>query len=175
VPLWLGGLGRGFDVDLYARPRALVGPVAVALLVPLGLGALVRWLRPGWAQRLHDPLVLLLRVALVAILVGALVTGWPRLRVLGGWLVPALLLHLVAAGLAGNVAGAPRLDDRVTLTRVAALGNPMLALFVAHHGYAELRLMPALVACAALRTLLFLPYLQWRRWAQAHQPPQTLS
>jgi BASS family bile acid:Na+ symporter len=163
MPLYVTAVNAGFDFDLYASPRSLVGVVASAVIVPLGAGAALRLLLPDLAPRLCRVVDIAFKLSLVLVGVAALILGVPMLHYLKVWTLLAMVLVVAGATLLGHLAGGPRPEDRVTVAVAAVFGSPALTLRVSEESYPELHLPPLVFAYLIVRALAFLPYLQWRR------------
>ena len=153
------------------QPRHVASQVAVAQLLPLLLGLVLRRLAPGWASRLETPLD---RIANVMLLLLVLVVLWKTAPMLvtyvGANLVAlpvmgALVLISLALGY-GLADRDPR--QRVTLALVTSMRNPGLALLLASTfapGVPAVKL--GILVYLLITVVLSVPFLRWQQRTQS--------
>jgi predicted Na+-dependent transporter len=131
VPVSLAILSAIFQKDFGVSPLQVARQVFFAQLLPLGLGAALRAIRPQAAARLEAPLARATNLALLALAAVLLVVLWPLLAEVG-WVPCAAGAGLTLCALAIGAACAGRdAAMRPVAAVAAALRNPGLALLIA--------------------------------------------
>ena len=155
APLVLLVLGRLLGFPTVASPVDIAGRVFVSLLLPFGLGAVVRRLAPHAAERLRK----VLEIAGVAVLLGVcallLVRGRGTLAEFGPRDYVAMALFCVLA-LAGGHFLAERDEERSIYALESAARNPGIALLMATSSLGPVRgavILPYLVVFVGVTSL----------------------
>lgn len=172
IPLWAILFTRIFEVSGWAiASRHVAGQVALAQLLPLLLGLLLRRFAPQWASRLETPLDRIANVLLLLLVVVVLVktapllvtyvsTNLATLPVMGALVLISLALGY---GLANR-----NPQERVTLALVTSMRNPGLALLLAETYAPEVPAVKLAILVYLLTTVvLSIPFLRWQR--QCHR------
>jgi len=153
----------GWDV----QPRHVASQVAVAQLLPLLLGLLLRRFAPGWANRLQPPLDWIANLLLLLLVVVVLVKTAPLLVTYVGANVAALplmaLLVLISLALGYGLAE-PDPSQRITLALVTSMRNPGLALLLAGTfapGVGAVKL--GILVYLLTTVVLSVPFLRWQQ------------
>jgi predicted Na+-dependent transporter len=143
VPASVAILGAIYQKDFAISPLQVAQQVFFAQLLPLGLGATLRALRPQAAARLEALLARILNLALLAIAAALVVVLWPMLAQVG-WAPVAAGAALTACALGIGAACAARdAAVRPVAAVAAAMRNPGLALLIA-----TINKLPATVVAA---------------------------
>jgi predicted Na+-dependent transporter len=131
LPLSVLVLDAIFAKDFTVTPLQVARQVFLAQLLPLGLGAAVRLLRPAAAARLQPRLARLSNLMLLALLVACAGVLWPLLLD-NGWtpVVAGAVLTVGALGIGAAFAGRDA-AARPTAAVATAMRNPGLALLIA--------------------------------------------
>ncbi len=119
------------SVDLSLPYGRVLGFVALAMLLPLGIGLFVRSGAQGAALKLAKPMSLLALVAFVAFMVA---TGSLRKEAVGSIGAPAvgaMALFFVASMVIGWLMGGPASESRQVLATATSMRNAALCLVVA--------------------------------------------
>jgi len=119
------------DMDLSLPYGPVLGFFALWVLIPLGIGLIVRDRAPGVAPRLSGILGL---VGLVAFITFMIVTNSFRREAvagIGGPAVGAMVLLLAASMVAGWLMGGPARDTRQLLATATSMRNAALCLAIA--------------------------------------------
>jgi predicted Na+-dependent transporter len=131
VPASVAILDAIYEKDFAVSPLDVARQVFFAQLLPLGLGATLRALRPQAAARLETPLARVTNLALLALAAALVVVLWPLLAEVG-WVPAAAGAALTACALAIGAACAARdAAVRPVAAVAAAMRNPGLALLIA--------------------------------------------
>ena len=157
----------GWDI----QPRQVASQVAVAQLLPLLLGLLLRRFAPGWASRLEIPLdrignlLLLFLVLLVLVKTAPLLVAYVGANLAALPVMGALVLISLALGY-GLADRDPR--QRVTIALATSMRNPGLALLLAGTfapGVLEVKL--GILVYLLITVVLSMPFLHWQQHAKA--------
>jgi len=156
---------RSFDVDA----AAVAKPVLMMIALPLALGMAVRAWKPALAARLARPLLIastiLLVVCALAIIVGISRAMW---GLIGNHTLLAMFLFACIGLLAGHWLGGPVGEQRTVLALSSASRHPAIALAIAKSNFPDERFLAATVVLYLLvATITVLPYVQWRKRANA--------
>ncbi|WP_094561067.1 bile acid:sodium symporter family protein [Synechococcus sp. 8F6] len=163
---------RIFGVSGWAiEARHVAGQVALAQLVPLLLGLLLRRFAPQWASRLEAPLDRIANVLLLLLVLVVLAKTAPLLTTYVGANLVALpvmgALVLISLALGYGLADRDP-QQRVTLALVTSMRNPGLALLLAGTYAPEVPAVKLGILMYLLITvLLSIPFLHWQRLRQA--------
>ncbi len=158
VPVELFVLNRLFPWRFHASTSALMQSLLPKLLLPLGLGLLVRRTWPKAADAIEPFVRKLFELALIIAIIGALAVSWREVLRMSPWAWLAMLLVTVGAAWLGDAFGGRDPRDRATAAYAVVLGNPAIAISVATVSYPELHAVPVIVAYAILRAVFVLPY-----------------
>ncbi len=165
VPVALEVVERVFGVSLQVQPARVAKIVLASILVPLGIGLVVRRVMPAVAERIARPLsltgTLLLAVSLVAIVVNA----WPAMLLLvGNGTLAAFVAFTIVGLIAGHLLGGPDPDDRTVLAFATSTRHPGVALAIASANFPGQRLVvPAVLLFIIAGAIVSIPYAKWFR------------
>ncbi|MCP9941829.1 bile acid:sodium symporter [Cyanobium sp. ATX 6E8] len=163
---------RIFGVSGWAiEARHVAGQVALAQLVPLLLGLLLRRFAPQWASRLEAPLDRIANVLLLLLVLVVLAKTAPLLTTYVGANLVALpvmgALVLISLALGYGLADRDP-QQRVTLALVTSMRNPGLALLLAGTYAPEVPAVKlGILKYLLITVLLSIPFLHWQRLRQA--------
>jgi BASS family bile acid:Na+ symporter len=161
VPCWVFVFAAAFRSSMSIDPLLVLRVVAATVLLPLGLGAVLRAVAPRAAEilrRVLDSLSGLWILAAAALLLAIARPAFSELVPVP--LLALLLITFTALGL-GHLAGGPRLEDRGAIAFAAALGNPAIALAIVSRSRPELAVTAPIAAFIVLRAVALLPYRAW--------------
>lgn len=166
VPTWIALLGAQFGIDTELTYASAAWVIAKAFLIPLALGMAIRARWPGRAEQMSDRLLRFAGIALLACLVGLLVTRWEVFMQLPLQGVGAMVLLMTIALAIGHLLGGPNPDDRTALAIACATRHIGIAALVAaaFPGSRTAVLIAGYLLCSALVSI---PYLRWRRRASS--------
>lgn len=158
-----------FGVTQHIGAAKVFGIVAPTVLVPLALGAGVRYLWPGTASRLNSWLSIVGGILLVAASIPILFSQWPSIReLLGDGTLLAIAAFTVAGLLIGHLSGGPDPDDRGVLALATASRHPAVAIAIGAASYPNQPLVPAAILLAlATGMIVSAPYSAWRKRVHA--------
>lgn len=159
--------GRDDTVTLWTI--ALI--VAKGVLIPLGLGVLVRRLAPAWSEKAAPIVYKLSMLLLVIAFVPVLVTMWtPMVHLIGnGTLLTMMLLVLICLA-GGHLLGGPDRIDRATLAVASSVRHPGIALALASANMTDRSVVPAVLLFLLVGLIVGIPYNMWIKRTARHEP-----
>ncbi len=166
-------LGWAFAKEAYVSPLVVAKLVLLTVLVPLGLGLLVRALAPGAAVKMVKPVSLLGMLMLAAGVLPILIKAWPAIvALIGDGSILAIAGFVLVGLVAGHLLGGPNPGDRSTLALSAAIRHPGVAMAVAAAVFPDQKkhIMAAILLYLLVSAVVALPYLSWcrKRYAVSH-------
>jgi predicted Na+-dependent transporter len=164
VPLAVEILGKVFGRDVHIGPLAVAKVVFKTILLPTGLGMMVHYWAPGFAQKVSVLLGRFGNGLLLVAIIPLLIFAWrPALVLIGHGDVLAMIAFTVVGVAVGHWLGGPDPAERTTLALATASHHPGLAIAIAVTNFPAQRI---LVAAAVLLYLLvnavvLIPYIAW--------------
>jgi bile acid:Na+ symporter, BASS family len=111
---------------------SVAATVLTSVLIPLGVGTVVRMFWPAFADRAAPWIAKLSPLLLVVAFVPVLAVAWPQLaQLVGNGTLAAMTIVIALAAVAGHVLGGPEPANRHTLAIAAATRHPGLAIMIA--------------------------------------------
>jgi BASS family bile acid:Na+ symporter len=174
VPVSMALIGRFFGRDVHVSMALIAKVVAMSVIVPLAVGAIVGRLAPKFAARFAKPIsttaTLLLVLAAIPILVGS----WHAIvGATGNLTLAAIVLFVLGSLLVGHLLGGPDHDDRTVLGLSTASRHPGVAMAIAA-AIASPENKPGISAAILLTFIAGIvvtsPYVKWRRRTQVAVP-----
>jgi bile acid:Na+ symporter, BASS family len=155
VPVALSLIGRIVGLPIALPPGAIVRLALISVLLPLGLGMLVRAVSPGVAPKLAkwSAIVALASLALttVALLAALLPTA---VSLIGNGTVLIFTIFVVVGLVVGHALGGPNRDERSVLALSTACRHPAIAIAIASANFPHETLVPAAVVLYLLVNVL---------------------
>lgn len=160
-------LGFSATVDL----ASLLATVAKSILVPIGLGLIVRTLFPRWADRFAVSLDKVGSVGLLVVVVAVLVALYGTLLQMDLWSYGVIAAVVTSALAIGHwMIGKDHAEKRTILAVECAVRHPGLALAIGSTSFTPQQALPVLVPCIVTSIVIATAYLFWRgRSAQPHR------
>jgi bile acid:Na+ symporter, BASS family len=175
VPISVAALAAllGAPAHLAAGPVALL--MGETVLVPLGVGLVVRHLAPTFAGRLAKPVNVVGMAVLVAAFLLILAGAWPAMRsLLGGGTLLAVLIVTVFALFVGHELGGPDDADRPVLALASALRHPAVGIAVGTAAFPSSKLVaPAVLLQFIVAAIAASPYV--RRFKRIAAQPRQIA
>jgi BASS family bile acid:Na+ symporter len=163
VPASVAVLDRIYDAELSVTPLHIGRQVFFAQLMPLGIGAALRAVRPGLAARLAAPLARVGNGLLIVVVLAVLVDG-PAIVANTGWTPIVAGVVFTAGALAIGAAAAWRdAPVRPAAAIAAAMRNPGLAIVIATANGMPTDVVTTVLGYAMGLGLSLTAYLLWRR------------
>ena len=151
-------LGFNADVDL----GVMFGILSRTILLPVGLGLIVRALFGASADRLGTVLVKAGNVGLVVVVVFILVAFYPALRNMDRWSYLVIAAVSATALAIGHALGPADRQERTALAIECAVRHPALAITIGSTNFSPEKALPVLVPCVLTFILVATIYLSWR-------------
>lgn len=164
VPLSLVILDRVFDRHGVVTFGAIARIMAKTVLIPLGVGLVVRHLWPA-SERASGPALAIAGVLLAVTALALLYGVWPSTRtLLGNGIVLGMAVVAIIGLTIGHVLGGPLAADRTALAISTASRHPAVALAVATSGpLGETKVELAIILLyLVVATIVSVPYQKWR-------------
>jgi bile acid:Na+ symporter, BASS family len=163
VALWL--IGRAVGLPIAMGPAALVRLAFVSMLLPLGLGMLVRSLAPRAAPQIARWSAIVAFSVLGGSTILLLVALVPTaLALIGNGTVLVFAIFVVVGLVVGHALGGPNRDERSVVALSTACRHPAMAVAIANANFPHETLVPAAVVLYLLVNLLIsLPYIRLQR------------
>ncbi len=166
IPLSLAIISGVSGRDLYIDPILVARSVAISVLLPLGVGLLVRQFLPGFANRITGAVSMIGTLLLAVSMLAIFAIGWRGFGALigDGTLLAFVVFTLLSLAL-GHMFGGPRGDERTVLALSCASRHPGVAIAI---GVALFPGQKKLIAVAVLLDLIVaalasIPYTRWRK------------
>ncbi|HKD45849.1 MAG TPA: Na+-dependent transporter [Candidatus Angelobacter sp.] len=166
VPVAVEVLGRIYGHDVHVGPLLVARVVGKTVLLPLGLGILIRLFVPGWAAKGSKILAQSGNLLLLAALIPLLVFAWrPIASLIGNGTLMAMIVFAGVALVVGHTLGGPHPSERSVLALATASRHPGLAIAVATATFpAQRRLeVAAILLYVVVSFLVVFPYVAWRK------------
>ena len=170
VPLAVELLARYSGRPFEMPPGGIARIVLVSVLLPLLAGLAVRWMLPGFAERLAKLVGLVATVLLVLGLLALLTAAWPAIwAALGDGTFVALVVFVIVGLVVGHLLGGPDPDQSVVLALSTATRHPAIALSIASANFPDERFGGTILLYLIVSALLAVPYLAWFRRRASRQ------
>jgi BASS family bile acid:Na+ symporter len=170
-------LAKVFGVSAHVAPMAIAVVVLKTVLVPLGLGMLVRVLWPGAAQRLSRPIGMFAIIVLGLCFVLLLVAARDRIGdLIGNGTLAAIALFSVIGLIVGHLMGGPVEQDRTFLAFATPGRHPGVAFAIAHAIAPEEQklILAAILLYLVVLSVVSAPYARWRKRGLPTVPQQPM-
>jgi BASS family bile acid:Na+ symporter len=166
--------------DAAVDAGAIALPLVLSLLLPLGVGLLVRQTAPRWARRLQPIARTLSTVSLVVLLVATLLANLDGLvDILTSRTAFAILLFVLGSFVIGYLIASPHPERRVVLGLGTAQRNIAAATVVAAEGFRGPDTLVLVVVSSMVGLFVLIPTARWLRgWMEkaiASAPDATLA
>lgn len=162
VPLVLGIASYVFGRDADVPFDKLFKTVFVGVVLPLGLGVLIRFIAPPLAARIWKPIFIISMVLVLAVFLPIVVRIWPALMALvGNGTVLAMAIVSAICLAVGHFLGGPDLVDRATLAVAASVRHPGIAMSIAGASFTDKRVSAAILLFMLVGMVVAIPYQQW--------------
>ncbi len=162
VPLTVGVIGRIYGVEVRLPLIVVARNVALAVLLPLGIGLVVARFAPAFARH-ATPVVRTIAMGLLLLaVIPMLGTVWPAMvGLIGNGTVLAMAMTAVIALAGGHLLGGPEPSDRAGLAVTAATRHPGIAIMIATANNADRQVQAAILMVLLVSLLASVPYQMW--------------
>jgi BASS family bile acid:Na+ symporter len=162
VPLTLDVLAEALGFQADVAMNAVARTVGTMVLLPVGVGLLVRATFPAAAERTGAPLGRVAEVALYVLLVPVLIATFGLLLKLDLWSYFVMAVFIIVNLGMGLVLGPHNPNERTTLAMESGARNIGLALTIAVLNFNRERALPVLVPYIIMFVLISSIFLRWR-------------
>lgn len=169
VPASLWSIGRLVALPLAIAPFTVFRIVASDVLIPVGVGALVRSRIPAVSERIVVTVTRLGTALLVIAVIPLIIRALPSMiALMGDGSVLAIALFALVGLAIGHVLGGANESHRAVLAVATASRHPAVALAIARANFADQKLAPAAILLDVLVSAAVLVlYFRRRRTAPA--------
>jgi BASS family bile acid:Na+ symporter len=158
--------GRNDSVSVASIARI----VGFGVLLPLGIGVLIREIAPVFAARIWR---LVYQISMLLVLLAfapVLVQAWPALiELIGNGTVLAMAAVTLIALIGGHLLGGPDRRDRAALATVAAVRHPGIAISIASASFHDPRVSAAVLLFMLVGLAATTPYTMWVKRDRPHR------
>jgi bile acid:Na+ symporter, BASS family len=163
IPIAIEIVDRIVEKPLAMRAGSIALLVLTTILVPLGLGLVVRAIAPRIADRFAKPISriasLMLLLSFIPVLI---VMARPMLSLVGDGTLLTLAAFAVAGLIIGHLLGGPEPENRSTLAFATSSRHPAIAIAIASANYPEQKFaVPAVILYVILCSILSALYTKW--------------
>ena len=162
VPATLRVLAIPLDFSADVALLPLLKILANTILLPVGLGLLVRALFPTWADRFAPLLGKAGTVGLLVVVVAIVAALYPALLDMDARSYGVIAAVSVAALVIGHLLGPRDSAEKTVLAVECAVRHPGLAVTIAATNFTPERALPVLVPCILTFIAIATVYLIWR-------------
>jgi bile acid:Na+ symporter, BASS family len=162
VPAVLHVLAAPLGFSASVDPAALLWTLAKSILLPLGLGLIVRALFPAWAQAYAVPLGKAGTVGLLVVLVAVLAALYPALLNMDARSYGVIAAVSATALAIGHLLGPPQAHEKTVVAVECAVRHPGLAITIGATNFTAEQALPVLLPCVLTFVAIATAYLIWR-------------
>jgi bile acid:Na+ symporter, BASS family len=162
VPATLHVLAIPLDFSADVAPLPLLKILANTILLPVGLGLVVRALFPAWADSFAPLLGKVGTVGLLVVVVAIVAALYPALLDMDARSYGVIAAVSVAALVIGHLLGPRDSAEKTVLAVECAVRHPGLAVTIAATNFTPERALPVLVPCIVTFIAIATVYLIWR-------------
>jgi BASS family bile acid:Na+ symporter len=162
VPAILHVLAIPLEFSADVAPLPLLKILANTILLPVGLGLVVRALFPAWADSFAPLLGKIGTVGLLIVVVAIVAALYPALLDMDARSYGVIAAVSVAALVIGHLLGPRDSAEKTVLAVECAVRHPGLAVTIAATNFTPERVLPVLVPCIVTFIAIATVYLIWR-------------
>lgn len=176
VPLVFDLAARLFGHEGEIPVRVIASTVVTGVLIPLGVGMVIKRLAPAFADR-ASPLVYKISMLLVLLaFLPIVIVIWPAMMALiGNGAVLAMVLLVLITLLGGHLLGGPEPVDRATLAIASSVRHPGIAMLIANAAFADKRISAAVLLYLLVSMVTGGVYKAWFKRSLARALPRPPS
>lgn len=171
VPILFAIAGAAFRLEDTPSIANIVIKVFLSVIIPLGLGLLIRRLAPAFAEKAWSIIYKLSMIVVLVAIVPILITSADNLmELVGNGTLFAMGIVALSCLAIGHFLGGPDRRDRATLAIAASTRHPGIAIAIAGAAFADPRIAAAIVLYLLWGLVLSLPYTRWIKRSHLAQP-----
>lgn len=161
IGLYLVSIPLGFHADVDLLAMAII--LGRTILIPIGLGMVVRFFFPKVADAIGPKLDKAGGIGLLVVVLFVLVVFFPALLKMDLWSYLVMVAVSAVALAIGHGLGPRDSHERTTLAVESGVRHPALALTIAASNFTPEKAIPILVPCILVFIFVAIGYLLWRR------------
>lgn len=162
VPAVLNVLAMPLEFRAEVAPLALLRIVANTILLPIGLGLVVRAFFPAWADAFGSLLGKVGALGLLVVVIAIVAALYPALLSMDARSYGVIAAVSITALLIGHLLGPRESAEKTILAVECAVRHPGLAVTIATTNFTAQRALPVLVPCILTFIAIATVYLIWR-------------
>lgn len=165
VPISMSLIGNFVAREIHVPPMNIAKLVSMTILIPLGLGVLVRNYAAAFASKIKDPVSKIAPIILLVCVVPLLISVWPMIRsLIGDGALIAMALFSLIGLVIGNSLGGPIEEDRTVLAMSTASRHPGISIAIgAIIAPQDKSIVAAVLLYLIVNTVISSLYLAWKR------------
>lgn len=162
VPAILNALALALGFSAGVDPLSILSLLAKTILIPIGLGLLVRGLAPAWAEKFGTLVGKIGSLGLLLVVIAALAALYTALLGMDAWSYVVIAAVCIAALTIGHWVGSPNPEERTILAVECAIRHPGLAIAIGSSNFTPQQALPVLIPCIVTCIAVGTAYLAWR-------------
>lgn len=171
VPLVFDLAARLFGHGRTLPVHVIAATVGTGVLIPLGLGVIVRRIAPNVAHRAAPWVYKLSMLLVVIVFLPILASIWPAIQhLIGNGAVVAMAALALVTLIGGHLLGGPADLDRATLAIASSVRHPGIAMLIANTAFNDKRVTAAVLLYMLVSMIVGALYKVW--FKRAHPAPR---
>lgn len=166
TPITLFLLSSASNLNLAVSSLAVAGQVGVAILLPIVVGMVFRWLFPAMAMKIIRPLEVLSRIVLILVFILVILFTYRLLLMLDIKSYLAIALMTVGSLIVGHLMASRLPEEQTALAIESASRNSGLALLIASDFVALEQALPMLIPYMITSALITFIYVRYRKMSR---------
>ena len=170
VPAVLALTTTLFGREDFVSVDSIARTVGLGVLLPLGIGIVIREIAPVFAGRIWRPIYQMSMMLVLIAFAPVLIQAWPAIMdLIGNGTVLAMAAVTIIAIVGGHLLGGPDRRDRATLATASAVRHPGIAMSIAGASFHDPRVSAAVLLFMLVGLLAAAPYSAWIK-RSLHRP-----
>jgi BASS family bile acid:Na+ symporter len=162
VPVIIYLLSRALDFEADVDLGVMFWILARTILLPVGLGLIVRAYWPAIADKLAPLVGKIGTIGLLVVVLIALVAMYPALLNMDAWSYLTIALVSISALAIGHFLGPSEPSERTILAVECGVRHPVLAITIAGSNFDTPQILPIMVPCVITFIAIAMAYMIWR-------------
>lgn len=175
TPLTLSLFNSIFDLPIKVKAIEVAKQVIQVQFLPIGLGVLLKKMKPQWSEKISQPLSILANILFIIMVLMILPIAISLILKLDIVSMMAILITAIAALAIGHFLGGTEVQERSGLAIASVARNIGLVLFILLINGTAKPFIPALVTYAILGAIAAFPYSFWSKRQLAKLPSNSVS
>jgi len=162
VPVIVYLLSIALDFEAEVDLGVMTWILARTILLPVGLGLVVRGYWPAVADKLAPLVGKIGTIGLLVVVLFAIVALYPALLNMDAWSYLTIALVSVSALAIGHFLGPSEPSEKTILAVECGVRHPVLALTIAGSNFGSPQMLPVMVPCVITFIAIAMAYMVWR-------------